>query len=230
VAALLLGSAEGVELLGFSEQWPASGWIAHPYRYGGAAIPGRLSPPLAAELGAAALAMGQGAALRGLASADFLVDGDRRWHLLEINPRPGAALDVYERAVERGLIARHVAACRGRKLQPWTPPATAAASTLVYARADLAPIPAGFVWPDWTADRTPAGVAVHRGQPVCTVFGGGRDAGEARALAERRSASILDRLERPEPEEIMPAAGRSSICGPANGDARRSSAPDIAGR
>ena len=46
--------------------------------------------------------------LRGLASADLLVDG-ADWWLTEINPRPGATLDVLDR---RGtpLLAAHIAA------------------------------------------------------------------------------------------------------------------------
>ena len=50
--------------------------------------------------------------LVGLNSADFLVSGDTVW-LIEINPRPGATLDVFE-PNEGALFAHHVAACEGR--------------------------------------------------------------------------------------------------------------------
>ena len=56
--------------------------------------------------------------LVGLNSADFLVDGDD-FRLLEINPRPGATLDIFE-PPKGSLFALHIAACEG-ELEPHAP-------------------------------------------------------------------------------------------------------------
>ena len=42
--------------------------------------------------------------IKGLASADFLVDGEN-CHLLEINPRPGATLDIFDSEARRRCFA-----------------------------------------------------------------------------------------------------------------------------
>ena len=84
--------------------------------------------------------LAQAIPLIGLNSADFLVDGDE-FRLLEINPRPGATLDIFEPA-EGSLFALHIAACEGelRAAPPCIDGARAAA--IVYAERDIASFPA----------------------------------------------------------------------------------------
>ena len=72
--------------------------------------------------------------LVGLNSADFLVSADAVW-LLEVNPRPGATLDVFE-PDEGALFAHHVAACDGR-LTPSSPSLMIKAAEIVYAPYDI---------------------------------------------------------------------------------------------
>ncbi|HET6468897.1 MAG TPA: ATP-grasp domain-containing protein [Geminicoccaceae bacterium] len=196
VSALVLGNGSDALVLGFSEQWPASGRAEAPYRFGGAAVPARLPSGLACELGAAVLRVARAFGLRGLASVDVLVSANGGWHLLEINPRPGAALDAYEAAFGVSLIGRHVAACRSGALAPLPSPRGAAASIIVYGRARRMTIPPGMAWPDWALDRTPEGRTVHAGEPLCTVTGSGADAGAAKLVAEARCGEILERVER----------------------------------
>ena len=89
--------------IAWSEQWTAPS-SATPFRYGGAAGPVDVVAPqgLLAKLAALALWLG----VRGLASADFIDDGETFW-LLEINPRPGATLDVFDDD-EDPLLTRHI--------------------------------------------------------------------------------------------------------------------------
>ena len=91
--------------------------------------------------------------LRGLNSIDFLVDGEA-FTLIEINPRPGATLDIFEDC-GGALFRAHVDACLGRL--PARPLAFegAAAAAIAYARRDIAAMPE-LDWPDWTADRQKA--------------------------------------------------------------------------
>ena len=52
--------------------------------------------------------------LKGLGSADFLVNGED-FHLLEINPRPGATLDIFDSEAEP-LLRIHLEAVLEQRL------------------------------------------------------------------------------------------------------------------
>jgi uncharacterized protein len=193
VSALLAGDGREAVALGFSEQWsdPAPG---RPYRYGGAAVPADMTAGLAAALADAARHVATASGLRGLGSVDALVDADG-FHILELNLRPGASLDAYERACGRPLFALHLAACRGTLPDEPLAPVRAAAAALVRA-PERSVIPEGFRWPVWSADRGAPGTVVAAGGPVCTVLGEGRAAAEAREVAETRALTLLSRLRR----------------------------------
>jgi len=186
VAALFLADGERAMMLGLSRQWtdPAPG---QPFRYGGAAQPAALPPGQMSMLRTGLDGLTRAFGLRGLNSADLLARDDG-FFLLEINPRPGATLDLFPAS---RLFALHVAACNGRL--PGSPPReplpTAAAT--VYAAAAVTP-PAGFAWPDWASDRQAGGVAVGAGQPLCSVRAAGDD---AEATVRRRAAEIIAAVE-----------------------------------
>jgi predicted ATP-grasp superfamily ATP-dependent carboligase len=190
VAALLLGagaaSGDGrrARVLGFSEQWAAPSPRA-PFRYGGAARPAALPPAAEAALAAAAVRVAAAAGVVGLASADFLLHADG-FFLIEINPRPGATLDVF---AALPLFALHLAACAGGLPEPPPPPATATAAAIVYAPRRLV-LPAGFAWPAWAADRQQPG-PVGAGAPLATVLAEAGSAAAARDAAHHRAARLL---------------------------------------
>jgi len=96
VSALFLADGRRALVLGFSVQWaaPAPG---QPFRWGGAARPAALDPAIAATMEATLRRLAASAGLIGLNTADFLVRADG-FDLVEINPRPGASLDVFEGA------------------------------------------------------------------------------------------------------------------------------------
>ena len=121
-------------------------------------------------------------------SADFLVDGERFW-LLEINPRPGATLDIFE-TEETSLFAQHVAACSGQLAAASGCAANAKAASIVYAEEDIASVSVSD-WPDWVADLPVAGSAIKAGDPVCTVYACDLAAEAARELAEKRRQAVL---------------------------------------
>ena len=185
VSALFLADGRRALVLGFSEQW-CDPTPRHPFRYGGCARPA--SVPLvqvdSMRETVARIVLEYG--LRGLNSADFLVRADG-YDLLEINPRPGATLDIFRHP---SLFRLHVEACRGR--MPDRAPAFrgAAAAVVVYAPARLILKP-GFLWPDWTADRQDAGKPVESGAPLCTVVARARSTEAARLRVMDRAQSIL---------------------------------------
>jgi predicted ATP-grasp superfamily ATP-dependent carboligase len=188
VGALVLANREKAIVLGFSAQWrdPAPDI---PFRYGGAVRPAGLPSSVAAELAEAAIAISREFRLVGLNSIDFLVAAGGSWTLIEINPRPGATLDIF-RTANGSLLPLHIEACRGRL--PGAPPAynTAAAAMVVYARRDILELPV-LAWPDWTADRQRPG-PVSAGAPLCTVLAEAGTATAARRLVEERRDLMLD--------------------------------------
>ena len=191
VSALVLADGHSAMVLGFSAQW-SSPAPEQPFRYGGAVRPAPLTRETAGALTSAVQQLTSLISLVGLNSFDFLVDG-RAFHLLEINPRPGATLDIFEPRGGASMFAMHVEACRG--ILPDTPPTygRAAASAIVYADRDIPRIPF-LSWPAWVGDRPIAGSSISAQSPLCTVFASAATAALARKLADRRARAILARL------------------------------------
>ncbi len=191
ISALVLGSGGAAIVLGLSAQWPDP-LTGAPFRYGGAVRPAGLAAPVETALDDAARAIVEANRLVGLNSVDFLVAGED-WHLIEVNPRPGATLDIFDDGNGR-LFNLHIEACRGRlpTEKPVFPGAAAAA--IVYARRDLPSMPE-FQWPDWTADRQSPGTAIAAGAPICTVLARGNDPAEARRLVRERGSTVRAALE-----------------------------------
>jgi predicted ATP-grasp superfamily ATP-dependent carboligase len=81
----------------------------------------------------------------------------------------------------------HLDACAGR---PFALPRfrDAMASMIAYAPAPIASFPA-LSWPDWVADRQPAGTQLASGDPVCTIFARGPSVEASRRTLR---ASALD--------------------------------------
>jgi uncharacterized protein len=190
VSAMILADGRRGMVLGFSAQWSAPS-PSHPFRYGGAVRPAVLAPGLAEAMTAAVERLITAEPLVGLNSADFLVDDDGFW-LLEINPRPGATLDIFEPA-DGSLFALHVDAIRGRLPARAPVLSGAAASATVYATHDIPAMPA-IDWPEWAADRQNPGTGVSAGEPVCTVVAHANDPAAAKALAEQRVTAILAKI------------------------------------
>lgn len=186
-SAIFLADGLRAMILGFSTQWSAP-TASQPFRYGGAAQPAEIDAETADAMTQAVQRLTQMMQLRGLNSADFLVRG-RDFDLLEINPRPGATLDIFE-PNDGSLFAMHISACRG--MLPAARPSyeQARASAIIYADRNIPVFPA-FDWPSWTADRPAAGTAVDNGDPLCTVYACAATATSARERAAQRGAAIL---------------------------------------
>ncbi len=169
-----------------SRQW-TNPLPRRPFRYGGAAGSLLLDEDLEARLIEMSLAVAEALALKGIVSFDYLVrDGEPS--LLEVNPRPGATLDVFDDA-SGTLFKAHVAACQGGDpaalvASDWHPPVARAAAFLY---ADRGPLTAGAVtWPDWAADRPRPGSGIGAGQPLATVLAEGDDIDAVQATCAER--------------------------------------------
>ncbi|MFO1057182.1 MAG: ATP-grasp domain-containing protein [Dongiaceae bacterium] len=192
VSALVVGDGRRGRLLGWSAQW-ADGDAAQPFRWAGAVQPAAPPPAVVAAVAAALDGLVAESGLVGLASLDLLVEGEA-FHLLEVNARPGATLDIFDGEGAGSLLALHLAACDGRLAPGWSPPRTARAMTVVYAGRPLA-VPPCMAWPGWTADRSPDGTCFAAGDPVCTVLAEAAAPAAARELAMSRAGAVLGMLE-----------------------------------
>ncbi|MEP9396522.1 ATP-grasp domain-containing protein [Mesorhizobium sp. KR2-14] len=184
VSALFVGDGESARIVGFSRQFLSPAPDA-PYRYGGAVRLCRFDRVDATIIGGWLTALTRRAGLVGLCSADLIRNADG-YHLLEINPRPGATLDIFD-ADDAPLMEAHIRAGRG---EPYRLPRflDCMAATIAYADQPVDSFPA-IAWPEWVADRQSAGTVLEAGDPVCTIFARGPSAEAARrTLAERQQA------------------------------------------
>ncbi len=189
ISALFISDGANAKIIGFSSQWTLP-TVDKPYRYGGAAQPATLAPDVAASLTAAVGRLAAAVALVGLNSVDFLVD-DKRFWLVDINPRPGATLDIFEFEARQGsLFFLHMSACAGKLLPTPHSDGSAKAAAIVYAENDIGSVPS-LAWPHWTADRPRSGSMIKAGEPLCTIYASGSDVTAARALTDERRKLVL---------------------------------------
>jgi predicted ATP-grasp superfamily ATP-dependent carboligase len=189
VSALFVANGADARVLGFSEQWtsPSSKSL---WRYGGAARPAELSQAVARKMESAARSVARRFKVRGLASADFLVE-DGAAFLLEINPRAGATLDIFDFGATP-LLRLHVEAVTAGTL-----PAAALkfddamASAIVYAKRASVTRP-NMVWPDWTADRPKSSEWIDKYGPICTVLARAGTKTRAKRLIKERICKITN--------------------------------------
>jgi uncharacterized protein len=187
ISIQFLADRTKTRVVGITRQWadPAPG---EPFRFGGVVRPANLPPKVDCQLRQTAAALTAACGLRGLNTIDFLVK-DSAYTLLEINPRPGAALDVFED--QKGSLFRaHVNACVGRLPDNPLVFTGAAAAAIAYTRCAVASMP-DFEWPEWTADRQKAGSKLRVHDPLCTIRARGAEPFSARALTEARTNLLL---------------------------------------
>jgi uncharacterized protein len=192
VSALFVANGQGARVLGFSEQWTAPTKHSR-FRYGGAVRPTRLA---AAAKKAVVLAVERAAsafAIKGLASADFTVKGDSAL-LLEINPRPGATLDIFD-SEGASLLRLHVdAVTQGRLPRGALKLTGAMASAIVFAPVRFQ-VPFTMTWPRWAADKPKRGEIIDKNRPICTVWARAGTEARAKSLVEARTKTVLAGIE-----------------------------------
>ena len=191
VGASFLADGRRAFLLGFSEPSAAPG--AESFRFGGLLQPAALAGSVANGVPGMLDALVRELGLVGLNSLDMMVDGEDA-AILEINPRPGANLDIFDADASAALFGLHLAACRGRLPQRWTPPREVTAMAVVYAEHPLR-VPLDLEWPAWVADRPAPGAAISRGWPICSVLAGAPTAEAARQALATRTTWLLSKLE-----------------------------------
>ncbi len=188
VSALFVADGSRARILGFSEQWTAPSKRSL-WRYGGAVRPAALPTEVARQMASAVKRVAKAFKIKGLASADFMVSEGQAL-LLEINPRPGATLDIFD-SDAKSLLRLHLDAVIAGKL----PHAglkfqDVMASAIVYAPKRVA-VPSNLVWPNWVADRPKSSEWIDKNRPICTVLARAESKARAKRLVEARSRKVL---------------------------------------
>ena len=138
--------------------------------YSGNYLPPTLSEPVRSQIEEASVRICESLRLAGSNGLDFVVDSEDRIWLLEVNPRFQGTLEMLEHAGKVSVTTLHVLACDG--VLPVLPSTFESGVRLVvFARKD-------GITPDLsryqtTVDRTPTGVLVKRGDPVCSIIESG---------------------------------------------------------
>ena len=152
------------------------------------------------ELGAEAMCRIMGAAqklvqsfgLVGLNGIDFLLRGET-CSVLEVNPRPTAAMECFDADFPGGLFQCHVRCCDGALPEFARRPAIRRGHAIVYANRPVT-IAAGFAFPAWCRDIPQPGSRIDSGEPLCTVHRSDHDANALRRMLRQRAAAIENLL------------------------------------
>lgn len=199
------------------------------FRYCGSILPFTAASGEADRLlaltGEAARALTHAFGLRGWFGFDF-VASEGRLHVLEVNPRYTASMELVERGLGAPLFGLHVRALRGRlpgelpgapppglpgplPAGPPSPPPGASGAlgkAILFARRPVVPedtrawLAAGY------ADVPPPGTAVPAGGPICTLLAEAPDPEACRRELERKARALRAAL--------VPPPGRGGGMGP----------------
>lgn len=192
IGASFVADGRKAFLLGFSEQWSAPKSGRESYRFGGIMQPAAVDPAVAQGIAIALDAIVGEFRLVGLNSLDLIVS-DGAFHVLEVNPRPGANLDIFDGADPVGLFGLHLEACSGRLPARWNPPPRATAMSVLYADRPLL-VPRQLQWPEWVADRPAPDARIEEDAPICTVLAAAPTAAAVRQSIAVRSEFVFARL------------------------------------
>ncbi len=192
ISALGITSDKGTAFA-FSRQW-VSPAPRRPFRYGGAVGNIEIDCELEARLVDTMLALCEALKLVGLVSFDFVVDAGEPL-LVDVNPRPGATLDVLD-DTSGTLFKAHLVAAAGEDpidvLQDGWAPATVAAA---YLYADHGPLTVPpIAWPEWSADRPAPGTVIDHHAPLATVIAEAATPDAAEALCRERLSALEQML------------------------------------
>ena len=190
---LFLADGARVRAIGFNRLLPAPRAAPGPWAWSGAVQ--ALPPPAArAQAQAAAAALTARLGLRGLNGLDFIAAA-AGFRLLELNPRPTATLELWDRPPAPPLLRAHLQACAGRLPPAWSEPSGVRALAVVYAERALR-VPRDFAWPRQARDVPSAGTRVGARRPLCTVHATARTAPGAVARVRRARLRLLAALAR----------------------------------
>lgn len=171
------------------ESWPG----ASDFGYVGSIGPLTVNTALSDQLVTAGAFLARRFGLLGLFGIDLIVDDDQPW-LLEVNPRPTASVEIWERATGKSAMAMHAAVFDPEFVPPCSkkvaPTAARAISTsmhgkaIAYADRTVSITSRTLEWIESKnrgqvlpaiADIPIVGQSTPKHAPICTVFAAGTD-------------------------------------------------------
>ena len=132
-----------------------------------------------------------GSQLTGLCGMDFIVDDNEQVHILEINPRPPATLELHEG--EQSLVAAHIA-CFEQLPGGYTRCELHRGYVIIYATGAFT-LDATQQWPAWTRDQPRPGTRIEQGHPVCTIHAEAETTEAVEQLLEARKQALKSSLD-----------------------------------
>ena len=188
MSALFLADGARSLVVGLNEQL-VEATDDRPFMYAGAIGPVQ-APGALAEVEAMLARLVPEFGLRGLASLDFIADGTAL-HVLEINPRPSASMQLHADAVPGGLVRAHLDALGGR-LPALAPRTLLRGHRIVFARAavDIDDALSHALAELGGHDIPVRGTHVRAGAPVCSVSAGAGGEPALRSLLAQRMAAV----------------------------------------
>jgi predicted ATP-grasp superfamily ATP-dependent carboligase len=189
---LFLADGRDIAPIGFNTLWTAGHDPVLPFLFAGAINRAELNASQRASVVDYAARLVGALGMVGLISLDFMLDG-AACRVLEINPRPGATLGLYDADFPGGLLRAHVEACEGRLPGVIPSPNAVRAFRVLYAPEAIT-LPLDQPLPDWCADRPLPGLRIAAGAPLCSIMAAGPGSATTLALLERRQAELLRRL------------------------------------
>jgi predicted ATP-grasp superfamily ATP-dependent carboligase len=182
-SAVAVGDGRRAVVLGITEQLQRGyAWIGNVVRAD--------DDELAEQLRAACEAVVARFGVRGAFGLDAVWDGRHAW-VVEVNPRPTAALELFG----PGTFALHVRGAREQPLDGRLPAACAKVKLVLFADRDIrAPSPERWP-PELVRDVPHAGERIGRGQPVCTLVSAVAGPDEMAAEGARLLAALPEAVE-----------------------------------
>jgi len=108
--AAFIASDEGARLLAITRQLDCPWANAPPFHYTGSIGPAHSSPEIYQQVVRLGDLLAERFSLRGWFGVDFIVDGDSRLFVLDVNPRYTASIEVIQRGQSVKTARAHVAA------------------------------------------------------------------------------------------------------------------------
>jgi predicted ATP-grasp superfamily ATP-dependent carboligase len=199
MSATFVANRRDVQVLGFNMQ-SVRAIGTRPFVFCGVVGPVPVSPGVEHRVSEAARAITREFGLRGLASLDFMLDGDTIG-VLEVNPRPPASLSLYAGPLGApGVMRAHLRACLQGELPPPrpTPAPQVGGLEIVYARQpfelDGEAAQRLAAWPG-IRDLPGAGQRFAADDPLCSLTASGADPDHVRTRLRQGREQLLQFLE-----------------------------------
>ena len=189
LSILFLADGHQASILGVNETW-ARDPENNDFRYAGAVTLNKIEPMIFTDLRDIVQVLVKNMQLFGLCSLDVIVDDDRGCHVLEINPRPTATIELHERGF--GLFYAHIMACQGNLIAMPKDSTMVQGHAVLFADTNFT-VPQ-FDWPAWVVDRSPPGTKIASGEPICTIRAAAKIPVVVRELLQRRGELLKDRM------------------------------------